>query len=84
MRCAGIYSAVEPYTHFVEHGRTGWLTVGKTVEDWVGAVETLMGNRVLLEQIRAQAYEDVQKKYAVDVLLPDFLEMLRRVHQRDY
>jgi glycosyltransferase involved in cell wall biosynthesis len=83
-RCAGVYSAVEPYTHYVEHGRTGWLTPGKTVEDWVVAVETLMMDRDLLEQIRAQAYEDVQKKYAVEALLPDFLDMLRRVHQRDY
>lgn len=82
VKCAGVYSAVEPYTVAVRHGETGILTAGETVEDWVQAAETLMHDRALLNRIRAAAYADVRCTYEVDVVLPDVLAMLRQLAGR--
>jgi glycosyltransferase involved in cell wall biosynthesis len=84
VKCAGVYSAVAPYTAAVSHRETGWLTRGETVEDWVEAAEAMMADRTLLDKIRRQAYEDVAQTYEVGVVAHAFVSMLRQVHGRAF
>lgn len=82
-RCAGVYAEVEPYTQFVQHGETGLLTPGLTIQDWLDPIETLINDPVLRQNIRDQAFDDVRSNYACEIVLPDFLEMIRSIYCRE-
>ena len=79
---AGIYSAVPPYTEHVRHGETG-LLVENREEAWAEALETLADDPGLRRRIALQAGEEVRERFATQRLLPEFLEMLRSVAERN-
>lgn len=59
---AGAYSAVAPYTDYVDHGVTG-LLVDNTVDAWVSALDRLIRTPQLRASIVANAREDVRRHY---------------------
>jgi glycosyltransferase involved in cell wall biosynthesis len=75
---AGIYSRVPPYIDFVRHGETG-LLVDNTEEAWRAALERLAGDAELRRGIAARAQAEVRERYATEVVLPAFLEVLRSI-----
>jgi glycosyltransferase involved in cell wall biosynthesis len=74
--CAGIYSAVEPYTMCVKHQETGWLVPDSSVRAWLDAIEALIADPDLRTRIQTQAYQDVERRFSSKVVLPAFLEVL--------
>ncbi len=59
---AGAYSAVAPYTDYIDDGVTG-LLVENTVDAWVGALDRLIRLPELRASIVAHAAEDVRRHY---------------------
>lgn len=80
MGCAGVYSEIVPYTLYVKHGETGILTPGKSVDQWVDAIEACMKPDTLA-RIKAASYADVQNTLTTDVVMPSFLEAILSVYQ---
>jgi len=63
-RCAGIYSAIPPYSYVVTKSVTG-LLVDNSEAAWLDALTDLLGNPAKREAIAQQALEDVKHKYDI-------------------
>ena len=59
---AGVYSNILPYSNSVTHNQTG-LLVGKSVDDWVTAIDQLIININLRQRIVDNAAEDIEINY---------------------
>jgi glycosyltransferase involved in cell wall biosynthesis len=75
-RIAGVYSAVAPYQHSVRDGETG-LLVGFSSSDWLKALTELIVNPERRALIGNAAYEDVQARYSIEKVAPQWVEVLR-------
>lgn len=71
----GIYSKVEPYTWHVKDGVNGCFVGSDDTSDWVQAINELM-DKQRLKTIHAAAREDVASNYSVQVVAPQFGELL--------
>ncbi len=63
--CAGIYSAIPPYTHVVTNSATG-LLVDNSEAAWLGALMDLLENPARADTIAQQASEDVRRRYDIE------------------
>ena len=60
----GIYSMVGPYADSVTHNKTG-LLVKNTTEDWVDAMESLIGDPSLRKRLGENARDHVRENYSL-------------------
>jgi len=60
----------------VEHGKTGFLAV--TAEEWVHALETLLGNVALRQEMGAASQQRVRTYYSYDTVLPYYHECFNK------
>lgn len=81
-KIAGIYSAVNVYSDWVEDGKTG-LLVGDKEEDWYQALRRLILDRELREQIQEQAYIFVRQNFSPEEFSDTWLKHLEHVLSRN-
>jgi glycosyltransferase involved in cell wall biosynthesis len=65
-RIPGIYSRITPYSSSIAHGYTGWLVENST-EAWVEALERLINDGSLREELATNAYQEVWSKHRLEV-----------------
>jgi hypothetical protein len=74
-RIPGIYSDVEVYSGCVEHEKTG-LLVRNTPGSWFDAMQRLLTDIELREQIKETAYEYVDRNYRQELVELQWLELI--------
>lgn len=74
-RIAGVYSNVEVYSSCVEHEKTG-LLVGDAPGAWFEAMQRLVLDASLRENIREAAYRFVDQNYRQEVAEKQWLEII--------
>jgi hypothetical protein len=74
-RAAGVYSREEPYTSYVEDGKTG-LLADDTVEAWAAAITNLLDDDAKRVRIVQNAYAYVQTNFDTRAVLPAFMRMI--------
>jgi|GEM_PF-39204 len=72
----GIYADLPPYNTTVEHGVTG-LLVGSDPQQWIDAIDLLVGNPELRRSIAAHARQKVVAEYALETGARRWLEVYR-------
>lgn len=72
----GVYSDIEAYES-VTHGLTGLKA--RTDADWYDAINTLIDNRVLAQEIAARAKRDVLSRFTIDGHIARYEAMLREL-----
>ena len=75
---AGVYSDLPLYRNSVSDGRTG-LLVENTAQAWFDAIDRLVRDVVLREQIGKAARTEVMATRTVEAVAPRYLEVYRRV-----
>lgn len=75
---AGIYSATPAYQGDVVNLRNG-LIVRNSGDEWFEAMEMLVADEGLRENIVRNAYEDVASRYEVGVVAPRWRDLIERV-----
>jgi glycosyltransferase involved in cell wall biosynthesis len=63
----------------VEHGRTGFLVPPGDVNALSGAMQALVDDPVLRERMGSLAREEMQRRFAVDIVVPQFEALYARV-----
>jgi glycosyltransferase involved in cell wall biosynthesis len=71
----GIYSELPAYQDSVRQGVTGFL-VKNTPQSWFDAIETLVENSELAEQIASAAFEDVWNRFSMHKNAKTWLELM--------
>lgn len=66
-RCAGVYSAIPPYTRVVKPGLSGVL-VENTPEAWYDAVVALLSDPIARAAIAEHAFDDVEAHYRISAV----------------
>ena len=72
----GIYSDITPYAGSVRNGITGLLVANETGA-WVEAIERLMENQGLRDELAKSAYEEVRATKCVDVRATEWDDLYR-------
>jgi len=72
-----IASPVGVNTHFVDHGKRGFLAKGE--DEWHDALKTLMQNTTLYQKFGSSGRAFVKKKYSLRVWLPLLLYLLEKI-----
>ncbi|MBF0543023.1 MAG: glycosyltransferase [Candidatus Riflebacteria bacterium] len=78
---AGIYSKLPTYSDFVVHNKTGIL-IDNTKKSWFDSMVKLIESPSMVRQIGENAYQDVKEKFSLDVVLPQWCEVLNSVPDR--
>jgi glycosyltransferase involved in cell wall biosynthesis len=74
-RAAGVYSHEEPYTSYVEDGKTGLLVADAAVA-WIDAITNLLDDDAKRQQIVENAYAHVAANFDTRAVLPAFMQVL--------
>lgn len=77
----GIYMSSELYNPSVNNGETGIVVSGES-GTWVEAIECLIQNPDLMQQLRLQARDDVYKKYHMDVIGAIWIDNFAKLPER--
>lgn len=75
-RVAGIYSDVAVYNSCVKDGVTG-LLVKNEPESWFCAIERLVNDQQLREQVKEQAYRDVYEEFRQELVEDEWVRQIR-------
>ncbi|MBM3801338.1 MAG: glycosyltransferase [Acidimicrobiia bacterium] len=84
---AGVYSDMPPYNRCIRHGQTG-LLAGNRVQDWVEAIDALIGNTALRLSMAQEARQEVLSSYTlaspkVQLFADAYRAILRRPRRMD-
>lgn len=79
---AGIYSNVDVYSDCIENGVTG-LIVENTQEEWFNAMELLITNHSLREDIKKNAHVKVRNDYSFENCINQWKKTLLRVTESE-
>jgi glycosyltransferase involved in cell wall biosynthesis len=79
-RIPGIYSNLPPYQRAVTEGKTGLLVDNSPVA-WTSAINQLLLNAPLREEIASQAHEDAFEKHCVERVSVVWAEQFTHVHR---
>nr|WP_294998577.1 glycosyltransferase [uncultured Methanobrevibacter sp.] len=63
---AGVYSDVGPYSRVVDNYKNGILIKNNDCDGWVNAIIDLIENNELYNDIRKNAFEDINANYSLD------------------
>lgn len=73
---AGIYTNIETYNKYIVNNETG-LLVDNTTEAWFNAIESLIINTELRNNIIKNSYKDIEENYNVVVACKDWCGILK-------
>jgi glycosyltransferase involved in cell wall biosynthesis len=80
-RCAGVYTAIPPYTHVVTDRVTG-LLVDNSASSWITAVNELIENPVVRRSIAEAAQQNVRKRYDVTQVAQPWANLFQTLSDR--
>jgi len=74
---ACIYSDTDAYRPYIRHGENG-LIAANNLSDWYEAIRRLAEDAGLRQRIARAAEADVRARFSTEVLMPEFLGLLKR------
>jgi glycosyltransferase involved in cell wall biosynthesis len=77
-RCAGIYSAIPPYTDVVVNSVTGFLVENNEMA-WLEALTDMLENSAKREAIAQHAFEDVRTRYDIQQVSAQWADLFLKL-----
>lgn len=78
-----VASNMMPVTELVVHGKTGMLYEDQNIEDAVSQIYAILDNQSLHREMSMAGIEEVQERFSIEVVAERYVELLKRLPQKD-
>ncbi len=84
VHAACLFSKTEPYTYVINDGINGFFVEEDTENGWYKKLKSIVEDIDTLRNVQENAYNDVIQKYTVESLLPEFVNKIENIIEKEY